>query len=141
MTSPTPMTLASLQALLDASPAIAALGVRMEAADPTRSAVELSMTMLPALERAEGTGQFHGGPLASLVDIAGDIAVAMMIGGGVPTIDLRIDYLRPVLTPSVRARAIVRKLGRTIAIADIEVLDAEGKLCVLGRGSYSPRIG
>lgn len=141
MTSPTPMTLASLQALLDASPAIAALGVRMEAADPTRSAVELSMTMLPALERAEGTGQFHGGPLASLVDIAGDVAVAMMIGGGVPTIDLRIDYLRPVLTPSVRARAIVRKLGRTIAIADIEVLDAEGKLCVLGRGSYSPRIG
>lgn len=141
MTSPTPMTLASLQALLDASPAIAALGVRMEAADPARSAVELSMTMHPALERAEGTGQFHGGPLASLVDIAGDVAVAMMIGGGVPTIDLRIDYLRPVLTSSVRARAIVRKLGRTIAIADIEVLDAEGKLCVLGRGSYSPRIG
>jgi len=141
MTSPTPMTLASLQALLDASPAIAALGVRMEAADPARSAVELSMTMHPALERAEGTGQFHGGPLASLVDIAGDVAVAMMIGGGVPTIDLRIDYLRPVLTSSVRARAIVRKLGRTIAIADIEVLDADGKLCVLGRASYSPRVG
>ncbi len=141
MTSPTPMTLADLQALLDASPAIAALGVKMESADPAQSTVELSMTIHAALERVSGTGQFHGGPLASLVDIAGDVAIAMMVGGGVPTIDLRIDYLRPVLTPGVRARAVVRKLGRTIAVADVEVFDDQGKLCVLGRGSYSPRIG
>ncbi|MHB1328245.1 MAG: PaaI family thioesterase [Gemmatimonadales bacterium] len=141
MTSPTPMSLEDLQALLDASPAIAALGARMESADPARSAVELSMTIHPALERANGTGQFHGGPLASLIDIAGDVAVAMMVGGGVPTIDLRIDYLRPVLTRSVRAKAVVRKLGRTIALADVEIYDDQGKLCVLGRGSYSPRVG
>jgi len=141
MTSPTPMTLADLQTLLDSSPAIAALGVRMESADPARSAVELSMTIHPALERAPGTGQFHGGPLASLVDIAGDVAVAMMVGGGVPTIDLRIDYLRPAMTPGVRARAVVRKLGKSIAVADVEISDDQGKLCVLGRASYVPRVG
>ena len=36
------------------------------------------------LERRAGTRQFHGGPIAALIDAAGDFAIGMLIGGGVP---------------------------------------------------------
>ena len=53
--------------------------------------------MRPELERRPGTRQFHGGPIAAFIDIVGDFAIGMLVGGGVPTINLRIDYLRPAI--------------------------------------------
>ncbi len=55
------------------------------------------MPLAPEYERYPGTGQFHGGAIASLIDVAGDFALVLQVGGGVPTINLRIDYLRPAI--------------------------------------------
>ena len=89
------------------------------------------------LERRPGTRQFHGGPIAALIDIAGDFAVGMLVGGGVPTMNFRTDYLRPAIGEALTALARVRRAGRTTTIVDIEVFDDERKLVALGRGAYS----
>lgn len=136
-----PLDAAGLEALFLASPYIADLGVRVETAEAATGRVVASLALRPELERAPGSGQFHGGAIAALVDIAGDMAVAMALGGGVPTIDLRLDYLRPALGDRLVATATVRKLGRTVALADVEVVDAQGRLCAVGRGCYAAKLG
>lgn len=80
---------------------------------------------------------YHGGVLATLIDIAGHAAVAVQIGRTAPTIDLRIDYLRPAPGVELTACARVLRLGRAIARADISVYEADDKLVAVGRGTFS----
>ena len=93
------------------------------------------------LERRAGTRQFHGGPIAALIDIAGDFAIGMLIGGGVPTMNFRTDNLRPAIGEALIATARVRRAGKTVAIVDIEVFDDENRLVALGRGTYASSVG
>ena len=142
MTAPaTPMSLEAVQALLDGSPFIRLLGMRAVSLDRERQQVVLAMTMAPDHERHPGTGQFHGGVIASLIDVAGDFALVILVGGGVPTINLRIDYLRPAGGGALTAIASVRRAGRTIGVVDIDVTDGSGKLVAVGRGCYGMAVG
>ena len=87
--------------------------------------------------RANGGG-YHGGVLASIIDIAGDFALAIKADRlGFPTIDLRIDYLRVASNDDLSVVATTVKLGRTIGVANVEVRDVNGKLCTVGRGTYA----
>jgi uncharacterized protein (TIGR00369 family) len=99
------------------------------------------MAMRAEFERRLGTGQFHGGPIAAFIDSVGDYAIGMPLGGGVPTINLRIDYLRPALGTSLSATARVRRAGRTVALVDVDVYDEQQKLVAVGRGTYSGQRG
>lgn len=85
--------------------------------------------------------EIHGGIIASLIDIAGHMAVAARLGHGVPTIDLRVDYLRMAAGQELRAAAVLLKLGRTLGVVDVRVTDDQGKLVAAGRGSFSARAG
>jgi uncharacterized protein (TIGR00369 family) len=79
--------------------------------------------------------------LSALIDIAGDYAVWSKFGVGVPTIDLRIDYLRPARAGNLSAVGRVVKAGRTVSVADIELRDAASALVAVGRGLYaSPKV-
>lgn len=78
----------------------------------------------------------HGGILATLIDIAGDYALAAKIGRPVPTVDLRIDYHRMAEPGDLTVKAGVVKLGRTISTAEAYVFDGEGNLLASGRGVY-----
>ncbi|MEM9879311.1 MAG: PaaI family thioesterase [Pseudomonadota bacterium] len=131
----------SLQGELDACPAIAFLKLSVQALDMEAKSVVFDMPMQPDVERAPGSGQFHGGPVASLIDTAGDYAVALGVGGGVPTMNFRVDYIRPCTGPYLRATATARRIGRTVAVADVDVHDEQGRLCAVGRGSYMSAIG
>ena len=104
-------------------------------------AVSARMPLRPEHERAAGSKQFHGGPIASFIDTVGDLAVAVIAGGGVPTINIRIDYLKPTVGAYVEAVARVRRSGRTVTIADIDVFDEKGSLVAIGRGTYSSQAG
>jgi uncharacterized protein (TIGR00369 family) len=59
------------------------------------------------------------------------------MGRMAPTIDLRIDYLRPSDGGEVIARARLLKAGRSVACVDIDVTDTKGRLIAVGRGSFS----
>ncbi|MEE9179795.1 MAG: PaaI family thioesterase, partial [Vicinamibacteria bacterium] len=57
--------------------------------------------------------------------------------GNVPTIDLRVDYLRPARKGDLVAIGRTVKVGRTIGVADVEVRDSNGALIAVGRGTYA----
>jgi uncharacterized protein (TIGR00369 family) len=135
------MTLEQVQAMLDGSPFIHLLKMRAIVLDHEGQKVVIDMPIAPEFERHPGTGQFHGGVIASLIDVAGDFALVILVGGGVPTINLRIDYLRPAGGDRLTATAAVRRAGRTVGIVDIDVTDTGGRLVAIGRGCYAMAIG
>lgn len=91
--------------------------------DYAASRLAVRMPLRPEIERgAVGSQQFHGGALAALIDVAGDFALGMLLGGSVPTANLHIDYLRPAVGAYVDAAAT-------------------GKLVAIGRGTYVPVKG
>ena len=135
------LTRQEVQALLDGSPFIAFCGMVCEQVWPDEDKVRIRMPMRGELERSAGTGQYHGGPIASLIDVAGDFAIGMALGGGVPTINFRTDYLRPATGASLVATAWVRRAGRTVAVVDIDVHDEQDRLVAVGRGCYSAKVG
>ncbi len=134
-------TIESLQAVMDGSPLIRFCGMRIEAIDRTAGSIVVAVELRPELERRAGSGQWHGGALAALIDTAGDFALAVGLGAPVPTINFRVDYLRPAMTARLAATATVRRAGRTVAVVDIDVHDAEGRLVAIGRGCYSAQPG
>lgn len=136
-----PMTLADIQAAFDRSPAIATLGLEALSADLDEARIRVRMALKPEMERRAGTGQFHGGPIASFIDTVGDYAIGMVLGGGVPTINIRIDYLKPAFGEALEAEARVRRNGRSVSVVDIDVTDAKGSLVAVGRGTYASTTG
>ena len=56
---------------MDASPFIKHSGMTVTAIDKTAETLTMTMPLKPEFERAPGTGQFHGGPIAALIDTAG----------------------------------------------------------------------
>jgi uncharacterized protein (TIGR00369 family) len=140
-TTPEKLEAADIQAIFDRSPFIGFLGIKVLGVDHDKSTFSARMPLRPELERRAGTKQFHGGPIASFIDIVGDFAIGMMVGGGVPTINLRIDYLRPSVGDYLDATAVVRRAGRSTAVIDVEVFGPDGKPVALGRGTYSPQTG
>ena len=132
---------AAVQAIFDRSPFIGWLGLKVVSLDHERQEIAVRMAMRPEFERRAGTRQFHGGPIAAFIDIVGDFAIGMLVGGGVPTMNFRTDYLRPAIGEALTAVARVRRAGKTAAIVDIEVVDDEQRLVALGRGTYSSSVG
>lgn len=106
-------------------------------ADAESGTVSVLLPFRPELARAVGDTSFHGGVIASLIDMTGHAAVAVKIGRMAPTIDLRIDYLRPSQGNSLVATARIIRLGRSISRVDIDVHDDAGRLVAIGRGSFS----
>jgi uncharacterized protein (TIGR00369 family) len=130
------LSVEEIQAIFDVSPFISWLGMRALSVDYDKSEFSARMPLKPELERRPGNRQFHGGPIASFIDVVGDFAIGMLVGGGVPTMNLRIDYVRPAIGDALIGFGRVRRLGRTAAVIDIDVTDPEGRLVAIGRGTY-----
>ena len=135
-----PLSRQQIQERLLDSPFNAFLGLEVVSADPEKPELVTRFKMRPEFERLAGTGQWHGGPLAAAIDIIGDYALAMLLGKPLPTINLRVDYLRPGKgTLTLVAR--VRRSGKTVGVVDIEVLGETGELVAIGRANYSTVTG
>lgn len=136
-----PLTLERLQSWIVAPPFHQFLRLRAESIDTETGTVVLRLPFRRNFQRQAERPELHGGVTAALIDIAGDYAVAAIVGAAVPTINLRIDYLRVAGDADLVATARVIKAGRTLAVVDIEVADADGRLVAIGRGTYSTRKG
>jgi uncharacterized protein (TIGR00369 family) len=124
---------------LNASPYQRFLGVVLERADDGE--VEIRLPFRDEFLREDGSDWLHGGVTSALIDIAGAYAVVTKFGVGVPTIDLRIDWLRPARAGDLLATGRVVKAGRRVSLADVEVHDAQGTLVAVGRGLFaSPEV-
>lgn len=111
----------------------------VESVDVASGEVTIRIDMREEFCRSPGQPEAHGGILAALIDIAGHAAVAAKLRHAVPTIDLRIDYLRMAGGSALRARAVPVKIGRSIGVADVRVVDDAGRLVAIGRGAFSTR--
>lgn len=111
------------------------LNVSLEAAE--EGYVKLKLPFREELLGDEADSYIHGGVLAALIDIAGDFALITLHGKGLPTVDLRVDYLRPARKEDLFATATVVKNGRSLGIADIVLENAAGQKIAVGRGLYS----
>jgi len=135
------MSVEELQRQIDDVPYHDFLKIEAVSVDSTTGEVVLSLPYRDAFARSASKAQLHGGVTSAFIDIAGDYALAAILGRGVPTVNLRIDFLRMVENSNLTARARVIKNGRSLGVVDIEVMDSEGKLIAVGRGCYSTRPG
>lgn len=126
-----------VQAMLDASPFISFCGLTVVSLDHKAMEITMRSPMRPEFERRPGGGQWHGGPIASIIDTVGDFAVGMMVGRGLPTVNFRVDYLRPAVNTALVTVAKVRRVGKSVGVADVDVFDEKGVLLAIGRATYS----
>jgi uncharacterized protein (TIGR00369 family) len=131
-----PLNRQRLQERLLHSPFNAFLDLEVVSADPKKQEVIIKLKMRPEFERLPGTGHWHGGPIAAAIDIVGDYALAMMFGNPLPTINLRVDYLRPG-KDTLTFVARIRRSGKTVGVVDVDVLNEAGELVAIGRANYS----
>jgi uncharacterized protein (TIGR00369 family) len=132
---------AQLQEKLAASPFIRFMNLMVTDADPARQSVTMTLPMRPEFERIAGSGQWHGGPIAAVIDTVGDYALVMTIGRPLPTINFRVDYLRPAINTKLTATATVRRSGRSVGVVDVDVADAAGNIVAIGRATYATQTG
>jgi hypothetical protein len=76
------LTPATIETWARTSPVIAFMNLELVEADAAKGTIAMKMPMRAEFERGAGSGQFHGGPIAALIDTVGDFAVAIMVKGG-----------------------------------------------------------
>ena len=75
-------------------------------------------------------GTVHGGILCTLADSAMGMAFASTLGEGetFTTLEIKVNYLRPVFEEKLFARAKVVHRGRTVGLVECDVTTEDGKL-------------
>ena len=136
MTTP-PLGKDELQQRLGHSAFIDFLNLTVLSADPAKEEVVMCAAMWPEFERGRGTGQWHGGPIAAIIDTVGDYALVMTLGRPLPTVNFRVDYLRPAIDTALVVTARVRRSGRLVGVVDIDVSNETGQLVAIGRATYA----
>lgn len=131
------MEIEELQDLLDICPFARFLGFKIMECDKDEQSIEMHMTMRAELARVDDSDHIHGGPIACLIDTAADYALVALTSILVPTLNLRVDYLRPAEGSFLKAIAIVRKAGRSIGVVDVDVVNSNGQLIAIGRGCFA----
>lgn len=99
--------------------------------------LKMEVPWRPEFVGTPGTRIVHGGILAAVIDTAGSYAIAAELGRPLPTIDLRVDYHRPIGAETMAVTARLIRLGRRLATAEVEIVDRQGRLAVTGRGLYA----
>jgi uncharacterized protein (TIGR00369 family) len=131
------LTKADIQKLLDNSPFIAFLRMEVTDLDAEKQQVTIRTPMRPEFERGAGSAQWHGGPIAAVIDTVGDYAAAMVLERTLPTVNFRVDYVRPAVNTALNAVGTVRRLGKSVGVVDVDVFDDRGALVAIGRATYS----
>lgn len=111
------------------------LGIEVVDAEADDAAVEL----LADERHLNPHGTVHGGAIATLVDTAMGAAVRRddTDDTAVVTIEMKVTYLEPAQPGRLRASATVRRRGKRIIVAEVDVIDAEGTNVAHGIGTFS----
>lgn len=126
----------TLQGYLDEAPLHAVFGaLRVLRGD---GSISIDGTLSSVVENGRGTGVVHGGVLATLLDTATTFALISATDRDWTTVDLRIDYLRPVGVGAVVVEARVLHAGRRTGRAQAHLSDAEGRECAHAIGTFVP---
>jgi len=61
----------------------------------------------------------------------------MTLRRGLPTINFRVDYLRPAIKTGLVVTATVRRAGKSVGVVDVDVFNDQKALLAVGRATYS----
>ena len=102
------------------------LGLRVISVLPGESYLELDA----GPQHANPMGTLHGGVLCDLADLAMGAAYAttLDIGETFTTLELKINFLRPVWREKLFAVGKIVNRGRTIGMAEYDITDTQGRL-------------
>ena len=75
-------------------------------------------------------GTLHGGVLCDIADVAMGLAYGAMLEEGetFTTLELKINFLRPVWRSTLRANAKVVRAGKLVGFVECDVVDAQERL-------------
>jgi uncharacterized protein (TIGR00369 family) len=114
--------------LLEAAPAgwMETLGARITEAQPGRVVLELEA----GPQHRHGGGVVQGGVITQIADAAMGMSLATLQDDGVwnTTIELKINFLRPVVSGRIRAVGRVVEIKHTLLFSEADVLDDRGRL-------------
>ena len=88
------------------------------------------VTLQVGPQHANPMGTLHGGILCDIADAAMGLAFASGLGEGetFTTLELKINYLKPIWTAKLRAEGRVLKRGRTVGLVECDVFDEKNSL-------------
>ena len=125
------------------------LGLQMHSSGPDWFRAHLEMR--PDLVGNYIHDRLHGGVISAVLDVIAGMACIAALGtryqskpleqrmkhfDKLGTIDLRIDYLRPAVSPRFEAQARVIRLGSRLANTQMEFFADNGQLLATGSGAY-----
>jgi uncharacterized protein (TIGR00369 family) len=81
-------------------------------------------------QHANPMGTLHGGILCDLADAAMGIAYASTLeeGESFTTLELKINFFKPIWTARLTATARLVKRGKTVGMTECDVVDEKGSL-------------
>lgn len=128
------LSLADAQRRISASPYHRWLGVEVTALAPR--GITVRAPWRPEWVSDPERRVTHGGILAALADLAADWALLGALGRAVPTVDLRVDYLRPAFPGALTAVGTVVKPGRQVSVSEAVITDEADRIVAVGRGTF-----
>ena len=104
-----------------------------DAADSDKDTCRLTFHVTDMLKNPQGS--LHGGALASAMDISMGHLVNKVAGPGA-TIEMKIQFMRPVVDGTVTVKGCFIKRGRTISFMESRVTGPDGKLAALATATW-----
>ena len=106
------------------------------------------VTLAAGPQHTNPMGTLHGGILCDIADAAMGMAFASTLAAGesFTTVELKINFFRPVWEACLKAEGKVVRRGRTLGYIECEILDERGQLiakaastCLVLRGEDAKR--
>ena len=110
----------------DLPPIAKLLGFRMTGVEPGKVTIEMTADV----RHSNPMGTLHGGVLCDIADAAMGMAHATTLedGESFTTLELKINFLKPVWSAKLKAVGVVVKRGKTIGMAQCDVTDEKDQL-------------
>jgi uncharacterized protein (TIGR00369 family) len=124
--------------LLSVAPAgwMATLGARITESEPGRVVLELEA----GPEHRHGGGVVQGGVITQIADAAMGMSLATLQEDGMwnTTIELKINFVRPVTSGRIRAIGRVVEMKQTLLFSEADVVDEQGRLVAHASSTCMP---
>lgn len=126
------------KAMLAAEPAgwMSTLGARIAEAEPGRVVLEL----VAGPQHRHANGVVQGGVITQIADAAMGMSLGTLQEDGVwnTTIELKINFLRPVIEGRLRAVGRVIEMKQTLFFSEADVIDDRGRLIARASSTCMP---
>ena len=110
-------------------------GLRVQDADDDGS----RFTMAIGPEHLQAYGTAHGGSIAGLLDAAMGLAIIGRLepDEGCATIEMKLNFMAPVMPGEVTATGRVITMGRRIVVASADAVLGDGRIAATALGTFS----